>query len=126
ARNHSTDPVSIKVRHEVYDYLNRRVASGSSSFDIPGRATAEQPLDLDPGATGSFRVLTWVENVDDTLDEMVFSVQPHARTVVSPQSGLFGVHADFTDFQFRALRRLGTSWVRTTSPSRAFRWSTAE
>lgn len=125
-RNSGPEPASATIPYEIYDYLNRRVASGTTNVTVPAQGRWSGNLSLATGQRGIFRVVLYAQGVEYTREELVYGVVPRPqRTGLDPTS-LIGIHANFTDFQGAALQKLGVKWNRALSPSRAFRWSTIQ
>jgi hypothetical protein len=125
-RNSAIADKAATVAYEVYDYLNRRVATGSTFVTVPAHDHWVGALDLSTGQRGIFRVVLWVQGVEHSREEMVYGVVPRPQQTAMDTNSLIGIHADFTDFQCEALQKLGVKWNRTSSPSRAFHWKAIE
>ena len=125
-RNHGASAASATVPYEVYDYLNRQVASGSTTVAVPAGGRWSGSLNLPVGRKGIFRVVLWIQGVDHTREEVVYGVVPRPQQMGLDTNSLIGIHANFTDFQAAALQKLGVKWNRASSPSRAFRWASIQ
>jgi hypothetical protein len=125
AVNHSGAPISATWRCEVYDYMNRLVREDSRVLAISGRTHTSKVV-LGAGLRGIFRVVSWIEGLNHTTKEIVFSVVPRPTSTGSDQASFMGIHPQFTDAQFATLRALGFKWARVMSPAGFFRWSNVE
>jgi hypothetical protein len=125
-RNSGASPASATLPYEIYDYMNRRVATGSTSVTVPAGGRSSGSLNVSTGQRGIFHAVLWIQGVEHTREEMVYGVVPRPQQTGLDTSSLIGIHANFTDFQSTALQKLGIKWNRASSPSRAFRWATIE
>lgn len=125
---HNSDAraASVRVPYEVFDYLNRRVASGSRDVSVAANSTWRGTIDLGTSRRGIFRVVLWADQYNHSREEVIYGVVPQPRTTGIDTASLMGIHSEFSDFQFEVLQKLGVKWNRASSPSRAFRWSTLE
>jgi hypothetical protein len=125
-RNRGASAMSATVPYEIYDYLNRRVASGSTNVMVPAQGRWSGSLNLSNGRRGIFRVVLWVQGVEHTREEVVYGVVPRPQQMGLDTNSLIGIHANFTDFQSAALQKMGVKWNRVSSPSVAFRWKSIQ
>ena len=126
-RNHASEHRTGRVRYEAFDVQNRVVAQGSVALSIPPRTTHQSVLDLSSGGrTGAFRLVSWVEDLDRTEREVVYSIIPRPAVSGADPSSSLGVHPNFVESQLEVLQRLGIKWGRVMSPSAFFRWNVIE
>jgi hypothetical protein len=126
AANRSPSYQAGTVRYEVYDYMNRKVKSGSVSVSAPALTTTASDLNLGTGKRGSFRVVLWIAGREGSEEEVLFGVVPHPQVAGPDPESSMGIHSNFTDFQYASLQRLGIKWDRAMSPGAFFRWSLIE
>jgi len=126
AYNSTAKAVTKEVVYEVYDYLNRKVKSGSQTLNIPANTTQSTSLNINPGKRGIFRIVFWVNGEDGTEEEVSYSVVPRPNNLGLDESSVMGIHPNYLDFQLEELQRLGIKWARATSPAGFFRWSVVE
>ncbi len=126
ARNESDRATSTRISYEVFDYLNRRVKTGVLNVEIPSKATAKADVDLSTRRRGIFRVIVWADDRGATEEEVTYSVVPRPRVAGADPTSLIGVHANASDFQYEALKKLGIKWTRILSPEAWFRWNLVE
>ncbi len=126
AFNSSAQPVAATVRYQIYDYLNRKVNQDEVAVAAPAHSHLEKMLDLSTGKRGIFRVMLWLERINGSDEEVVYSVVPRPQREGPDPSSIIGVHAISSDFQYEVLQRMGVKWQRILSPELWFRWSAAE
>jgi len=126
AHNGTDRPVSAKVRYEVYDYMNRKVKEGSVDTNAEANGTWQKGLDLSTGKRGIFRVVAWVDKKDGVEEEASYCVVPRPRVGGPDESSMIGIHANSSDCQYEALKKLGVKWQRIMSPTAWFRWKNIE
>jgi hypothetical protein len=126
AYNHSFDSISALIHYNIYDYLNNKVKTGSVNIDVVPQSVFEQDFDLATSKLGAFRIVMWVDNVDGTQEEVVYSVIPRPRILGLDENSRIGIHTNFFDFTLLAVQKMGIKWVRAMSPGAFFRWSLVE
>ena len=126
AHNGSAKDIAGKVGYEVYDFLNRKVKSGSVDATVRAGETWQGALDLSTGKRGAFRVVLWVEGQDGTEEEVVFSVVAKPKVVGPDPTSIIGIHASTTDHVLTAMQKLGMKWQRSLSPDPWARWGFVE
>jgi len=124
-RNQTDAAASALVRYEIYDALNKMVQQGSQNFSLPGQTTQQQVLNIG-GRTGIFRVVSWVEGMEHTDKEVVYTVMPRPATNGSDPGSYLGMALEFTDAQLATQQKLGMKWARAHSPSGYFLWQYSE
>lgn len=126
AHNASRQPLSKKIGYELYDYLNRKVKSGSVAVQAQAGQTSQTELDLGTGQKGVFRAVLWVDEEDGTEEEIAFSVVAPPRIDGPDPSSMIGIHASASDTVLTAAQKLGIKWQRALSPAAWMRWELAE
>ncbi len=124
--NDGKEAFSGKVNYEVYDFLNRKVKTGSVDARVPAGETWQGSMDLDTGKRGIFRTVIWVDGQDGTEDEVVYSVVPKPRVEGADPTSMMGIHASASPHVYAAMHKLGIKWQRSLSPTRWMRWSVVE
>jgi hypothetical protein len=125
-RNSGASSAPATVPYEIYDYLNRRVAAGSTNVVVPAHGRWVGNLNLSTGQRGIFRVVLWVQGVEHTREEVVYGIVPRSQQAGLDTDSLIGIHTSFTEFQSSAVGKLGVKWNRASSPSKPFRWAAIE
>lgn len=116
----------IKLNYQVFDFWNGLVKEGNKTISLaPGAFYTNLDLSLSVNKLGSFRVLAWIDGIDHTLTEGIFSTVKPPVSIVST-NGMFGTHPWFKDSWLNPISKLGFKWVRTLSPGHQFRWNVAE
>jgi len=127
SRNNTSSTLTRTLRYEIYDHLNRVVTQGSVPITVPGLSTQRIPFNLSAaGKQGIFRLVTWIDSIDRTEREVVYSVIPRPATTAADPASSLGISPVYTDFQFKFLQRLGFKWARSASPAVLCRWSMVE
>jgi hypothetical protein len=126
AYNNNTSAVSSLIHYEIYDNMNNIVKTDSVSIIVSPQSTLEQDLDLATGKRGIFRIVLWVDNVDGTLEEVVYSVIPRPYNMGLDENSIMGIHGSYAEYLFGALQKMGIKWTRAVSPGAFFRWSKVE
>jgi hypothetical protein len=126
AYNNSTSAISSLIHYDIYDYTNSRIKTDSVSINVPPQSVLEQELDLATGKRGIFRIVLWVDNVDGTQEEVVYSVIPRPQNMGFDETSIMGIHGSYADFVFGAMQKMGIKWTRAVSPGTFFRWSYVE
>jgi hypothetical protein len=124
--NGSAAAQSGTVLYEVYDYMNRKVKSGSVAVSAASGTTDVRGLDLGTGKRGSFRVVMWLDNVEGSEEEVLFGVVPRPQVAGADAGSSIGIQSGFLDFEYDALNKLGMKWDRAMSPAGLFRWEDVE
>ena len=126
-RNNMPSAKTKTLGYDIYDHMNNIVRQGSLNLSTTSNTTQHLSFDLSTGGKqGIFRVVTWIENDDRTEREVCYSVIPRPMTDRSDPASFMGVHAQYTEAQFKILQRLGIKWSRVLSPAAFFRWSVVE
>ncbi|MFC1712427.1 triple tyrosine motif-containing protein [Candidatus Poribacteria bacterium] len=126
AHNSTDQTITGKIRYEIYDFLNRQAKTGTVDADVPANTTWQTDLDVSTGNRGAFRIVIWVAEKNATEEEVVYSIVPRPRVTGPDQDSMIGIHANASDCQYEALKRLGVKWQRILSPSAWFRWHAIE
>ncbi len=126
AHNGTAKDISAKIGYDVFDFLNRKVKSGSVAAEVPAGKTWEGSLDLEPGARGMFRVVLWVEGQDGSDEEVAFSVVAKPKVKGPDPTSLIGIHASGSVKVLEAMQKLGIKWQRALSPAAWLRWELVE
>src|SRR5262249_14547299 len=127
ARNNSSAAATATLRYEIYDQFNGLATQGSLLLNVPAAATQRTPFNLSPaGKQGIFRLVTWIDNVDRTEREIIYSIIPRPPSTTADLTSSLGIHPNYFDTQLKMLQRLGMKWARVMSPSIFCRWSYVE
>jgi hypothetical protein len=127
ARNNSASEATATLRYEIYDQFNSLVTQGSQPLTVPAATTQRTAFNLSPsGKQGIFRLVTWIDNVDRTERETVYSIIPRPPSMTADPTSSLGIHPNYFDSQLKMLQRLGMKWSRVLSPSAFCRWSYVE
>ncbi len=125
--NSSTTTESAVLKYEIYDTFNTKLKEGSKNINSIGpKAYQSFSIDLSTGRNGAFRILYWLDNVNGSDKELVYSVVPQPAILGANPNSFVGIHAYSVDFQMDILKRLGIKWTRMLSPEAPFRWNMAE
>lgn len=128
-RNNSTSTAqSGYMRYEIYDYFNQMIRSGTSTISsLSASTTQTSSFDLSVGGRkGTFRIVYWIKDTNNTKRELVYSVIPRPGVTGVDVDSVMGIHPNYTDIQLTLLERLGIKWARVLSPSAFFRWNIVE
>lgn len=125
--NAGTSTQSGLLKYEIYDYLNTKVKEGSMNINsIASKAYQSYSIDLGTGKNGAFRIVYWIEGINGSDKELVYSVVPQPAVSGPDIQSYIGIHAHHDDFQMDLLKKLGIKWTRVLSPGTYFRWNIAE
>ena len=125
--NNGLTPATATLRYEIYDQLNNLVTQGSLPRSLLAATTQRAAFNLSPaGKQGIFRLVTWIDNVDRTEREVVYSIIPRPPATTADSTSSLGIHPNYFDAQLKMLQRLGMKWSRVSSPSPFCRWSYIE
>ena len=81
----------------------------------PGSVDARD-LDLGVGKRGSFRAVLWIDGQEGSEEEVLFGVVPRPQVAGADPGSSMGIHSNFLDFTYGALKKLGVKWDRAMSP----------
>lgn len=122
--NGSGASVAKTLQVELYDWLNRQIRATSQNISLASGASSSASFDLSTGGkTGQFRLVYWVDGVDKSEKEMVYSIVPHPATSTADTASYIGIHPDYVSRSLAAFQKLGVKWARTLSPAAIGRWS---
>lgn len=126
--NNDTASWDGNIKYEVYDYYNLKVKEGTVNSTIPAQTLIEDDLDLSltQDKRGCFRAMLWIEGVDETYAETVYSVLPRPGTLEVDETSMFGTHVSAGVYFLSAMQKTGVKWNRSLSTGKWFRWSVAE
>lgn len=121
-RNHSAGSLTKDFKYEVYDYMNRVVLSGTVPLTIAATTTyTDTAFSIATAKLGVFRLVSWINGMDRTEREIVYSIIPAVPTGADADSYL-GTHPNFWETELAAIQRLGIKWARDLSPEALVRW----
>lgn len=120
--------VAGTLNYELWDITQTRVANGTVSLSVSANSTASQSFDFSGigSKLGLFRLVTWLDNKNDSEKESWVSVVPHPSTSGVDTASYFGTHPNFTDETSTIMQRLRIKWARSLSPNGSYRWAVAE
>lgn len=125
--NAGTTTESGLMKYEIYDYLNSKVKEGSLRIDsISPKEYKAYSIDLSTGKNGTFRISYWIDNINGSDREQIYSIVPQPLVSGLDPSSFMGIHAYNSEIQMQALKKLGIKWTRISSPSAFFRWNLVE
>src|SRR5207244_5060401 len=106
------------LRYEIYDQLNNLVTQGSLPRSLAAATTQRAAFNLSPaGKQGIFRLVTWIDNLDRTEKEVVYSIVPRPATMALDSASSMGISGYYSDSQLKMLQRMRIKWSRSESPS---------
>jgi hypothetical protein len=126
ARNTSAAPATAVFRYEIYDSTNSLVQQGAQNLSLPAQTTQQRPLNLGTGKLGIFRIVSWIDGMENTNKELVYSVMSRPPLSGVDANSYLGMHLEFTDAQLAIMQKIGMKWARAQSPSGYFLWNYAE
>jgi hypothetical protein len=126
AYNNSSQPFSGTLAYEIYDIFNRRIVSGEQALSVAATNHVVQPFLLSTTNRGIFRLVAWLKDRTNTMEEVVYGVVPRPRVEGFDETSIMGVHPNLVQFELATLERLGIKWNRIMSPEWIFRWSYVE
>ncbi len=97
-----------------------------SISSLGSKAYQTYSIDLSTGKNGAFRIVYWVDGVNGSDKELVYSVIPQPAVSGSDPNSFVGIHGYHDNYQMDLLKKLGIKWTRVFSPAPYFRWNLAE
>lgn len=120
--NSTASTSNVVFRYEVFDWMNRQVASGTNAFRSPV-GFSSYPLTLNTTNTGISRVVAWVDGSSFSRPELVFSVAPLPTNPSLDLNSFFGTHAPAQRSAIESNFLWGFSWNRGLSPAGIVEWN---
>lgn len=122
--NSTSNTLSGNIKVAAHDTYGVQVYNGSLPYSIAGNDTNYVMVTL-PSVAGNYRITAMEPIYGGEPDEVQVTVTYRPRNI--PQSdSKFGIHTDFTPFQFQIWTNVGITHIRAMSPGAYGRWSYAQ
>ena len=109
------------IHYNVIDYYNQTVRNDFFNINLPANSTGEEIIDLNLGKRGSFKIESWVEGMEQSVDEAIISVIPRPHTMGVNENSIFGTHTSFNPYALELMQKIGMKWNRSLSTGRLLR-----
>lgn len=123
ALNNTGGAISETVVWEIYNFDNEKVDSGTTPISTAGSGNDTFTITGPSGVIGPYRCLMWVDDMADTLHELVFTVVPEKSATTD---GPIGSHIPPYSWYAGIANDIGLTWTRTLSVGRQGRWDEVE
>lgn len=110
----------------VFDWKNTPVLTTNLLVSVVPDGDFVYNVPIPSGRRGAFRLTAALRQPASSQDECVIGVIPRGQPGIDAEVSHVGIHANFTAWQARLLKKMGIHWIRAMSPGPYFRWIEAE